>query len=305
MKLTFKFKTILVSCFIFFVFLISILVLFSKSIKFDIMESIAPVQLQDEFTADLTGDGINEVIKIVTSKGKGDVQITTLEDTILLSSLSSSNYLSDMSESYSMNVIISNISRDNKNEIIVQGYKNNEPMNYLFTFEKNNFVLKTSSNNDIVGIIDSNMNRTPMIQSFSHSNVRDSFKNYMLLNDELTNISNNSFSDFGYIDTVKFIDLILIDYEVSELPNIFSEDIDKDTLSILWQLNKDNFEYNFKDAFFYDSVIDENGNLNEINMMLKFEKINKSTSKKTPLIVNLDISSVNNKNFKISNISVN
>ncbi|MEG1481510.1 hypothetical protein [Clostridium sp.] len=305
MKFTFKFKTILISFIVFLIFLISILILCSKSIKFDIKESSAPMQLQDEFAADLTGDGINEVIKIISSKGKGDVQITTSENTILLSSLSSSNYLSDVSDSYSMNVVISNISRDNKNEIIVQGYKNNEPINYLFSFEKNKFTLKTSSNNDVLGIIDSNMNRTPMLQSFNHRDIKDSFENYMLLNNDLTNISNNSFLDLGYINTVKFIDLILIDYEVSELPNIFTEDIDKDTLSILWQLDKDSFEYNFKDAFFYDNIIDNDGNLNEINMILKFEKIQRSTSRKIPFIINLDISNINNESFKISNISTN
>ncbi|MEG1002542.1 MAG: hypothetical protein RSF37_04000 [Clostridium sp.] len=305
MKFTFKFKTVLISFIIFLIFLISILILCSKSIEFDIKESSAPIKLQDEFAADLTGDGINEIIKIITSKGKGDVQITTLENTILLSSLSSSNYLSDVSDSYSMNVAISNISRDNKSEIIVQGYKNNEPINYLFSFEKNKFTLKTSSNNDVLGIIDSNMNRTPMLQSFNHRDIKDSFENYMLLNNDLTNISNNSFLDLGYINAVKFIDLILIDYEVSELPNIFTEDIDKDTLSILWQLDKDSFEYNFKDAFFYDNIIDNDGNLNEINMILKFEKIQRSTSKKIPFIIILDISNINNESFKISNISTN
>lgn len=305
MKFTFKFKTVLISFIVFLIFLISILILCSKSIEFDIKESSAPIKLQDEFAADLTGDGINEIIKIITSKGKGDVQITTLENTILLSSLSSSNYLSDVSDSYSMNVVISNISRDNKSEIIVQGYKNKEPINYLFSFEKNKFTLKTSSNNDVLGIIDSNMNRTPMLQSFNHRDIKDSFENYMLLNNDLTNISNNSFLDLGYINAVKFIDLILIDYEVSELPNIFTEDIDKDTLSILWQLDKDSFEYNFKDAFFYDNIIDNDGNLNEINMILKFEKIQRSTSKKIPFIIILDISNINNESFKISNISTN
>ena len=96
------------------------------------IQTNAPVLLKDEFTIDLTGDGIPETIKTINKKNKGDVQIITSNDTILLSSLTSSDYLSDVSDSYSMNVAILNVSRNNKNEIIVQGYKDKKPITYLF-----------------------------------------------------------------------------------------------------------------------------------------------------------------------------
>ena len=50
------------------------------------IQTNAPVLLKDEFTIDLTGDGIPETIKTINKKNKGDVQIITSNDTILLSS---------------------------------------------------------------------------------------------------------------------------------------------------------------------------------------------------------------------------
>ena len=124
----------------------------------------------------------------------------------------------------------------------------------------------------------------------------------MLLNDELIDITNNSFEDIGYINIIKFIDLMLVDYELSEVPDIFIQDIDKDTLSILWQLDKESYSYIFKDAFFYDKFVDENGILTILDITLKFEKFDKSNSKKTPFVIELNLSRTDDGNFKISNI---
>lgn len=297
MKNFFNLKIILLLlCFIIFVSF-----LFFKD-NDEYIQTNAPVLLKDESTIDLTGDGIPETIKITNKKNRGDVQIITSNDTILLSSLTSSDYLSDVSDSYSMNVAILNVSRNNTNEIIVQGYKDKKPITYLFTFKNNKFILKNSQNNNIVGILDSNLNRTPMLQSFNCINLKDTFKNYMLLNDELIDITNNSFVDIGYINIIKFIDLMLIDYELSEVPDIFIQDIDKDALSILWQLDKESYSYSFKDAFFYDKVVDENGVLTILDVTLNFEKLDKSNSKKTPFIIKLNLSRTDDGNFKISNI---
>ena len=297
MKKIFNLKAILLLlCFIIFASF-----LFFKNNN-ESIQTNAPVLLEDEFTIDLTGDGVPETIKSINKKNKGDVQIITSNDTILLSSLTSSDYLSDVSDSYSMNVAILNVSRNNKNEIIVQGYKNKKPITYLFAFENNKFILKDSQNNNIVGILDSNLNRTPMLQSFNCISLKNTFKNYMLLNDELIDITNNFFEDIGYINIIKFIDLMLVDYELSEVPDIFIQDIDKDTLSILWQLDKDSYSYSFKDAFFYDKFVDENGILTILDVTLKFEKFDKSNSKKTPFVIKLNLSRTDDGEFKISNI---
>ena len=95
---------------------------------------------------------------------------------------------------------------------------------------------------------------------------------------------------------------MLVDYELSEVPDIFIQDIDKDTLSILWQLDKESYSYSFKDAFFYDKFVDENGILTILDITLKFEKLDKHNSKKTPFVIELNLSRTDDGDFKISNI---
>lgn len=269
-----------------------------------IIQVNSPIIIDSDANIDLTGDGISENIKVIVSNNHSDLQITTLKEIILLSSLISDNYLSDYSDYYNMNVLILNISRDNKPEILIQGYKKNLPIAYLFAYESDKFVLKLSSNDSIVGLIDSNMNRTPQIQFFDKSNTKSSFKNFMLINNDFVDISKNSEIVPDYDKTLKFIDLVTLDYEVTDYPDIFHKYIDKSILSRLWQLNKDEFTYSFKNAFFHDNEIDNNGLIENIRWNIIFEKTNKISSKKNEIFFELDFSRENSTNFKISNIEI-
>lgn len=262
----------------------------------------SPIIIDSDANIDLTGDGISENIKILESNNHSDIQITTLKETILLSSLISDKHLSDYSNSYNMNVFILNISRDNKPEILIQGYKKDIPIAYLFAYESDKFVLKLSSNDSIVGLIDSNMNRTPQIQFFDKSNPKSSFKNFMLINNDFVDISKNSEIVTDYDKILKFINLVTLDYEVTDYPDIFYKYIDNSILSKIWQLNKDEFTYSFKNAFFYDNKVDNNGLIENIRWNIVFERINKISSKKNEIFFELDFSRENGTSFNISNI---
>lgn len=264
----------------------------------------SPTIINSDANIDLTGDGLSENIKIINSNNYSDLQITTLKETILLSSLTSDNYLSDYSNSYNMNVLILNISRDNKPEILIQGYKKKSPITYLFTYEANKFVLKYSSKNPIVGLIDSNMNRTPQIQFFDGTNIKSSFESFMLINNDFIDISKNSHIVSDYDKILIFIDLVMLNYEITDYPDIFHKYIDKSNISKLWQLDKDNFEYSFKNGFFYDNEIDKDGIMQNIRWNITFEKINRTSFKKNQIVFELDLSREDNKNFKISNIEI-
>lgn len=264
----------------------------------------SPTIINSDANIDLTGDGITENIKIIDSNDYSDLQITTLKETIFLSSLTSDNYLSDYSDSYNMNVLILNISRDNKPEILIQGYKKDLPITYLFTYESNKFILKHYSNDSIAGLIDSNMNRTSQIQFFDRTNIKSSFKNFMLINNDFIDIRKNSHIVSDYDKILKFIDLVMMDYEITDYPDIFHKHIDKSILSKVWQLDKDNFEYSFKNAFFYDNEIDKDGVIQNIRWNITFERINRISFKKNEIIFELDLSREDSRNFKISNIEI-
>lgn len=264
----------------------------------------SPTIIDSDANIDLTGDGIAENIKIITSNDRSDLQITTLKETVLLSSLISDNYLSDYNNSYNMNVLTLNISRDNKPEILIQGYKKGLAITYLFAYESSKFVLKYSSDDSIAGLIDSNMNRTPQIQFFDINNLKSSFKNFMLINDDFIDISKTSNIVSDYDKILKFIDLVMLDYEVTDYPDIFHKYIDKSILAKIWQLDKDNFEYSFKNAFFFDNEIDEAGVIQNIRWNIAFEKSNRTSSTKSEIVFELDLSREDIKNFKISNIEI-
>lgn len=299
-KFFYKKHIILISLIFMILFLISIFYIIGKPVT----QVNSPTIINSDANIDLTGDGVAENIKIINYKKHSDLQITTSKKTILLSSLISDNYISDYSNSYNMNVLILNISRDNKPEILIQGYKNNSPITYLFAYEKNKFVLKYSSKNPIVGLIDSNMNRTPQIYFLDEINTKSSFKNFMLINDELIDITKNSKIITDYDKILSFINLVSLDYEIIDYPNIFHKYIDESNISVLYRLDKDNFKYSFKDGFFYDNEIDSDGILQNIRWNITFEKTNKTSSKKEQIIFELDLSREDNKSFKISNVSL-
>ncbi|MDY6012668.1 hypothetical protein [Clostridium sp.] len=289
---------ILTSLIFIVLFLIYIFCIINKPIT----EVNSPTIINSDANIDLTGDGIPENIKIINNKNHSDLQITTFKKTILLSSLTSDNYISDYSNSYNMNVLILNISRDNKPEILIQGYKKNSPITYLFTYEQNKFVLKYSSKTPIVGLIDSNMNRTPQLYLLNGINTKKSFKNFMLINDELIDITKNSKIIADYDKILSFINIVSLDYEITDYPDIFHKYIEESNISVLYKLDKDNFKYSFKDGFFYDNEVDSDGILQNIRWNVTFEKTNKASLKKEEIIFELDLSREDSKNFKISNI---
>ena len=287
---------------IFLIFIVLSLICIFYIINKPVTEVNSPTIINSDANIDLTGDGVLENIKIINTKNSSDLQITTSKKTILLSSLTSDNYISDYSNSYNMNVLILNISRDNKPEIVIQGYKKNSPITYLFTYEQNKFVLKYSSKTPIVGLIDSNMNRTPQLYLLNGVNTKKSFKNFMLINDELVDITKNSKIITDYDKILSFINIVSLDYEITDYPDIFHKYIDESNVSVLYNLDKDNFKYSFKNGFFYDNEIDSDGILQNIRWNLTFEKTNKTSLKKEEIIFELDLSREDSKNFKISNV---
>lgn len=287
---------------IFLIFIVLSLICIFYIINKPVTEVNSPTIINSDANIDLTGDGVLENIKIINTKNSSDLQITTSKKTILLSSLTSDNYISDYSNSYNMNVLILNISRDNKSEIVIQGYKKNSPITYLFTYEQNKFVLKYSSKTPIVGLIDSNMNRTPQLYLLNGVNTKKSFKNFMLINDELVDITKNSKIITDYDKILSFINIVSLDYEITDYPDIFHKYIDESNVSVLYNLDKDNFKYSFKNGFFYDNEIDSDGILQNIRWNLTFEKTNKTSLKKEEIIFELDLSREDSKNFKISNV---
>ena len=113
----------------------------------------------------------------------------------------------------------------------------------------------------------------------------------MLINDELLDTSKEN-STLPSLDSVThFIDLIQLPYVIDDVPDIFTSTIDKENLSLLWTLDKDNYYYSFQNAFFYDYNWTESGEPSFIRWRLSFEKSNLKGAEndKTEFILLIDL----------------
>ncbi|NSA88039.1 hypothetical protein [Clostridium beijerinckii] len=111
----------------------------------------------------------------------------------------------------------------------------------------------------------------------------------MLINNDILDTSKDNTNLPSLDSATSFINLVELPYVVDDLPDIFSSTIDKENLSLLWSLDKDNYSYTFQNAFFYDYKWTESLEPSAIRWRLSFEKSNlKGTNNKSELILLID-----------------
>ena len=101
-----------------------------------------------------------------------------------------------------------------------------------------------------------------------------------------------------------FIDCIEADYELDDVPDIFTDNIKSEELGLLWNLNKNNYNYSFQKAYCYDSTWDEFGNPTTLYWILSFQKNNFTNDNSNPkeLILYITVEYTDSNQFKISSI---
>ena len=109
----------------------------------------------------------------------------------------------------------------------------------------------------------------------------------------------------GLYSIISFIDIISLNYEISELPNIFATYISKEDLSQIWRLEKESYYYDFQDAFFMDIAWNNTGEATNCSWTLNFNKIpkeNPNNKSQVKFIIQLEKF---NDTFLISSINLN
>lgn len=262
-----------------------------------------PLATNKDLYYDLTGDGKDDTLRITKENGVYDIQIVSKGKVFNLSSLCN-NLLSEDLSNWPIKVYLVNVSRNNIPEILVQGSKNQKPICYLFGWTNNKFALLNEDSSNLTGVIDSNTKRTPQLITFESSNANYSKKAYMFQDNEKIDVTAQSASIPDLDNVLSFINLIQTTYELDEIPNIFTENIQKNELALLWSLDKDNCNYSFQNGFFYDDEMDKNNSLNSLKWNLSFEKYNKQkpNAPKEEVVFTLKFVKENN-TFKISSIS--
>jgi len=271
-------------------FLITTLAYFFSN-KFKSLQTISPINISQNKQFDLTGDGKKDTLQILNSQNKIDFSINCSDADYYLSNQIDDKILFTTNNHWEPKVFLNDISRDGIPEIMIQGSKNNKCVFYLFHWNKKKFDLIFSTNNNIFGILDCKNSRTPMCYSISSSEGLTSLNSFMLINDTLLDTSKEILTLPSLDSVTHFIDLIQLPYVLDDIPDIFTSSIDKENLSLLWNLDKENYSYSFQNAFFYDYKWTDSGEPSSIRWRLSFEKsrLKGEENDKTELILLIDL----------------
>lgn len=285
-------------------FLISLFFRENNSTKKDLLGVFAPITSKNHSDFDLTGDGINDEVEIIKENNKYLVNIKSNNKEYHLINTEGSRYLGDYINKWPIRIEVIDLSRDNIPEIIIRTSLDNIPINYVFNWNGEEFTNILTTNDNIIGILDSINNKSSKFFSLSSKKGDTSSKGFILLDNKIKDISfaNTKIPSISHIQ--KFIDVIEAPYDLSTPPDIFSSEINSSELAILWNLNKDSYRYSFQNAYFIDYEWNKEGETTGLSWILSFEEVNHKDDSVIPkeLLIYLDIKKDQYDNLKINSI---
>ncbi|MDU7068440.1 MAG: hypothetical protein E6343_10750 [Clostridium perfringens] len=262
--------------------------------------------IKETIKSDLNGDGKEDYLYIeLGSENNYILNATINEKSYELTPNKTINSLGNFSPNRPITLNLLDLDRNNIKEIIVQSSEEDSSIQHLFKWTGNDFEDIFYSTNNILGIVDSNNGKTPKIISFSLGDSKENIQKYMLLNKKFKNISYDIVEPTGLYSIISFIDIISLNYEISELPNIFATYIPKEDLSQIWRLEKESYYYDFQDAFFMDIAWNNTGEATNCSWILNFNKIPKENpNNKSQVKFIIQLEKIND-TFLISSINLN
>lgn len=266
--------------------------------------TLATIDITEGASLDLTGDGQEDTLEVNKEKNTYVIKIKTSSKDYILQPNDGTKVLGEFKASCPLKINTLDLSRNGIPEIIIRTFKDNKPVNYIFTWNKDNFINIFTSLDNIVGILDSNNSRTPELLSLSSSEGDSSTKSYIFNGNTIKDItfSKTNVPNLNLVQS--FIDLIEAPYELSDTPDIFSSTIDSNDLGILWTLDKTVYNYTFQNGYFQDTLWDDSGNITSINWCLSFERSKKLDSLDAPkeLLIYLTLQKDSYNELRISTI---
>lgn len=256
---------------------------------------------------DFDGDGVPESIEVDKEKNKYLINVANSKIEYILADKDGSKYLGDYIKKWPLKLDLIDLSRDNVPEIIVRTSLDNSPINYIFSWNGSEFINVLTTKDNIIGLLDSDNNKTLKLFTLSSRKGDSSSTSYMLIGDELKDISFSKSKVPSLSSIQKFIDIIEAPYNMEETPNIFSINIPKEELSKLWHLEKDSYRYSFQNGYFIDTKWNSSLYPSNLTWILSFEAINSKDTSILPkeLLIYVSISEDSYKELKISSIKVN
>lgn len=281
-----------------FIFLLSVIVFYFSTVKNNNKSLYSFNPIDKNSFADINCDGIKDNINI----SHNNIIVDINNEKYILKNYIENNSISHSTESWPVKVFLFNISRSNKPEIIIQNKNKDKASVSILSYTNENFINLYSESKNIFGILDSKSGKNPRCFALNSYIGINSLNSFMIINNKVLDITEDSKDIPGLSNILEFINLIEKNYEIDDTPNIFTENIPSKELGILWNLDKENFNYSFQDCFFIDNTYDTEGNITSLTWRFTFEVLNKTNDYKKEFIIYLTSEISYDKTYKISSI---
>ncbi|KEI95226.1 hypothetical protein N494_15580 [Clostridium botulinum A2B7 92] len=297
----------------YFLLLSLILITLLTTIKYKNTSAFNLLNSNKTIRKDLTGDGNEDSVNINSKDNKYSITIKSQNKNYTLKNNENKKFIGDHNNFWPITINFEDISRDKIPEIFIQCSQYKMPIQYIFKWQNNEFKRLYSSNNNIIGLMDYNNNKTPKIISGNLKNGEIAFDSFMFMEDSLQRFDYNFNENFmGSNTIIEFINYIqsLPISEENRPENILINTIGGKDISVIGNLVKENNIYTFQDANFKDIKNNRDGEISEIKWSLNFKGMSKQDNN---LIKNYNIDVLlklvdnpdDNYKFKIYSIVLN
>ena len=262
--------------------------------------------------ADLTGDGTKDILYIKTEKDKYYIQINSGDNSYYLEPSKKINTVGNYCSEWPMRLTLIDVSRNNVPEIFTQASTNNKSISHVFLWNGEKFEDILCNTNNILGFVDSKNNKTPKVISGNIKDGKISLVSYILIKNSLKSFEYNYVDNYMGKDTILGFVNLMTSFPLAELNisrELFSPNLNGNTISLLSDLSSRKVSYNFQDAVFKDYKWDKNGNATDLIWTLSFKETDSKNIKviknyTMELILKLIPKDDKGSTFKISSINV-
>jgi hypothetical protein len=233
--------------------------------------------------ADLTGDGVEDILYIKTQKDKYYIQVNAQDKSFYLEPARKIGTIGYNYHHWPMKVTLIDINRDKIPEIFVQAAQKSAAIQHVFMWTGSEFKDIHCSYSNIVGFFDTQSNKTPKFVSGNLTGNKFSLSYYMYIGSRLQSFNYENDIIPGKEAVVSFIRYIetLPEGEAYMPKDVFYPGLTGKDLVAIGKMSGDNSFYKFQDAMFVDTKVDKEGEISEIKWTLNFKGTPKAASKES------------------------
>jgi hypothetical protein len=262
--------------------------------------------------ADLTGDGTKDILYIKTERDKYYIQINSGDNSYYLEPSKKINTVGNYCSEWPMRLTLIDVSRNNIPEIFTQASIDNKAISHVFLWNGEKFEDILCNTNNILGFTDSKNNKTPKVLSGNIKDGKISLVSYILIKDSLKSFEYNYVDNYMGKDTILGFVNLMASFPLAELNisrELFTPNLNGNTLSLLSDISSRKVSYKFQDAVFKDYKWDKNGNATDLIWTLSFKETDSGNIKviknyTMELILKLIPKDDKVSTFKISSINI-